>query len=56
MNVERLQENETNMEVFFVKSKSKNVEKTEHKKKDIILKRLKSTTSIWICKWIPEVR
>ena len=35
-NVERVEENETNMEVFSVKNK--NVEKIEQKKKDIILK------------------
>ena len=37
-NVERVEENETNMEVFSVKNKNKNVEKIEQKKKDIILK------------------
>ena len=37
-NVERVEENETNMEVFSIKNKNKNVEKIELKKKDIILK------------------
>ena len=37
-NFERIEENETNMQVFSVKSKNKNVEKIEQKKKDIILK------------------
>ena len=37
-NVERVEENEINMEVFSVKNKNKNVEKIEQKKKDIILK------------------
>ena len=37
-NIERLEENETNMEVFSVKNKNKNVEKIEQKNKDIILK------------------
>ena len=36
-NTERVEENETNMEVFSVKNKNKNVEKIEQKK-DIILK------------------
>ena len=33
-NVERVEENETNMEVFSVKNKNKNVEKIKQKKKD----------------------
>ena len=37
-NVERVEDNETNMEVFSVRNKNKNVEKIEQKKKDIILK------------------
>ena len=37
-NVERVEENQTNMEVFSVKNKNKNVEKIEQKKKDSILK------------------
>ena len=37
-NVERVIENEANLEVFSVKNKIKNVEKIEQKKKDIILK------------------
>ena len=37
-NVERVEENETNMEVFSVKNKNKNVGKIEQKKKDITLK------------------
>ena len=36
-NVERVEENETNLEVFSVKNKNKNVEKIEQKKKDLIL-------------------
>ena len=37
-NVERVEENETNMQVFLVKNKNRNVEKIERKKKDIALK------------------
>ena len=33
-NVERVEENENNMEVFSVKNKNKNVEEIEQKKKD----------------------
>ena len=45
------------MEIFSVKNKNKNknVEKIEQQKEDIIPK-VKSTTSIWICKWIQAVR
>ena len=37
-NVERVEENEINMEIFSVKNKNKEIEKIEQKKKDIILK------------------
>ena len=36
-NVERVEENETNMQVFSVKNENKNVEKIEQKEKDFIL-------------------
>ena len=45
-NVERAEENQTNIKVFSVKNKNKNVEKIEQKKKDIILK-VSTNQQIW---------
>ena len=38
INLKKLEENETNMEIFSVKNKNKNVENLNRRKKNIILK------------------
>ena len=50
-NVERIEENKTDMEV---KNKNKNVKKL-NKRKKTLYERLKSITLIWIYKWILAV-